>query len=153
MRRSLKPMRASVTNGPGALGRRVARRFTKGGTHPAVRALAERMGVKIAEEATPPPSEARLRSEYQAVPARIILYRDPLARLRAAVQVSQRFDMLQCEVEEVHIAHELFHHLQHGERFGPLGRAEEEEAAHAFAQELLGLEFHPCEFSALVDQE
>ena len=131
---------------PAALGRRVARRFIKRGKRPEVKALAEQVGVRVVEQEAPPPAQPGLRSEYRPCPPRIILYRDPLDQLDAVVRVDQRFDMLRSNVDDVHIAHELFHHLQHGDRFGPLYPEEEEEAAHAFAQELLGLEFHPTEY-------
>ncbi len=131
---------------PAALGRRVARRFFKMGERPPVRAVAEELGVRIVEEETPPATQPNLRAEYRPSPPCIVLYRDPLDRLAAAVHALQRFDMLACHVDDVHIAHELFHHLQHDGRFGPLRPEEEEEAAHAFAQELLGLQFHPAEY-------
>jgi hypothetical protein len=133
---------------PKALGRRVARRFIKRGKRPEVKALAAQLGVSVVEQEAPPPAQPDLRSEYRPSPPRIILYRDPLDQLDAAVRVGQRFDMIRHKVEDVHIAHELFHHLQSGNRFGPLYPEEEEEAAHAFAQELLGLEFHPTEYAA-----
>ena len=71
--------------------------------------------------------------------------------LTAAVHANQRLDMLACDLEAVHIAHEIFHHLEFGHRFGPLRPDEVEAAAHAFAQELLGLTFHPLELSAMAD--
>ncbi len=135
---------------PAALGRRVARRFLSQGPCAEVKALAEGMGAKVVEQESPPPAQPGLRSEYRKSPPTIILYRDPLDHLSAAIHARQRFDMLRHEVEEVHIAHELFHHLQSDGRFGPLHPEEEEEAAHAFAQELLGLEFHPTEYAEVV---
>ncbi len=57
--------------------------------------------------------------------------------------------MMRCDLVEVHVAHELFHHLQFGQRFGPLTPEEVEAAAHAFVQELMGLDFHPAEFSQM----
>jgi len=132
-----------------ALGRRLARRFIVQGVRPEVRQIAAEMGVGIEEQEGPPPAQPRLRSEYQAEPSRIILYRDPIDSLAAAIHANQRFDMLACDLDGVHIAHELFHHLEFGQRFGPLNSEEVEEAAHAFAQELLDLKFDPRELSAL----
>ena len=132
---------------PASLGRRVAQRFLRGGQRPEVKALAEKMGAKVMEQESAPPAQPGLRSEYRKSPPSIILYRDPLDHLSAAIHARQRFDMLRHTVEDVHIAHELFHHLQSDGRFGPLHPEEEEEAAHAFAQELLGLDFHPTEYA------
>lgn len=140
-----------MTGDPAELGRRVARRFIVRGTRPDVRDLAAHMGIQIAQRETPPPAQARLRSEYQCQPPHIILYRDPIESLAAAVHANQRLDMLACDLEEVHIAHEIFHHLESGQHFGPLRPGEVEAAAHAFAQELLGLTFDPRELSAMAD--
>jgi len=133
----------------GALGRRVAQRFMVRGVRPKPSDLAEQMGVEIIQEGSPPPAQPRLRSEYRARPPRIVLYCDPMGELDAAIHANQRFDMMSCDLAEVHIAHELFHHVEFGQRFGPLTAKEVEAAAHAFTQELLELDFHPTEFSAM----
>ena len=140
----------AVTDGDAtALGRRVAGRYVVRGVGPGAAALAAQLGVEVVVREAPPPAQPRLRSEYQADPPRITLYRDPIDLLTAAIHANQRFDMLACNLDEVHIAHELFHHLEFGERFGPLGREEVEAAAHGFAAELLGLAFDPSELSSL----
>ena len=140
-----------MTGDPEELGRRVARRFVMRGARPDVRQLAEQMGIEIAQRETPPPAQSRLRSEYRCQPPHIVLYRDPIDSLAAAVHANQRLDMLACDLEAVHIAHEIFNHLEFGPRFGPLRPDEVEAAAHALAQELLGLTFDPRELSAMAD--
>jgi hypothetical protein len=110
------------------------------------------MGVHIQERPAPPPAQPELRSEYQPSPPCIILYRDPIDVLAGAIHANQRFDMLACNLDEVHIAHELFHHLECGQRFGPLRREEVEAAAQGFAQQLLDLCFHPDELSELTSR-
>ena len=134
---------------PTDLGRRVARRFIVRGVRPAVRDLAAQMGITVAERPAPPPAQPDLRSEYQQNPPCITLYRDTIDMLAGAVHANQRFDMMACDLDDVHIAHELFHHLESGERFGPLRNDEVEAAAHGFAQALLDLCFHPDELSGL----
>ncbi|HUU53615.1 MAG TPA: hypothetical protein VMY87_01740 [Armatimonadota bacterium] len=134
----------------GAIGPRVAQRFVFRGVRPKPSDLAEQLGVEVVREESPPPAQPRLRSEYRAEPARIILYRDTIDQLAVAIHADQRFDMMQCDLAEVHVAHELFHHLEFGQRFGPLTVEEVEAGAHAFAQELLELGFHPTEFSEMV---
>ena len=134
---------------PTALGRRVAARYILRGARPGAAAVAAQLGVEVVVREAPPPAQPRLRSEYQADPPRITLYRDPMDILAAAIHANQRFDMLACNLDEVHIAHELFHHLEFGGRFGPLDREEVEAAAHGFAAELLGLTFDPRELSSL----
>ena len=134
----------------GALGRRLAQRFIFRGVRPKPSDLAKQLGVEIAQEGSPPPAQPRLRSEYRAQPPRIILYCDTIDQLAATIHANQRFDMMNCDLAEVHIAHEFFHHLEFGQRFGPLTSEEVEAAAHAFTQELLELEFHATEFSEMV---
>jgi hypothetical protein len=136
-----------------ALGRRVARRLIVGDIRPGPGELAEQWGVAIVHREAPPPAQPRLRSEYVAEPARITLYTDTIDALGAAIRASQRFDMMRCSLAELHIAHELFHHLEFGERFGNLTPDEVEAAAHAFARELLELDFHPAELSELSDSD
>lgn len=128
-----------------ALGRRVASRYIVRGVRPNVYDLAKELGVQITEQANPPPAQPSLRSEYRPKPPQIILYRDPLDQLAAAIHANQRFDLLSCRMDDLHIAHEIFHHLELGGRFGPLRPEEIEAAAHAFAQMLLDTPFHPTE--------
>jgi hypothetical protein len=128
-----------------ALGRRVARRYVVRGVRPDVHELAKELGVQISEQQNPPPAQPGLRSEYRPQPPQIILYREPLDQLAAAIHANQRFDLLSCRMDDLHIAHELFHHLEAGGRFGPLRPDEIEAAAHAFAQALLDTPFHPTE--------
>lgn len=132
------------------LGRRVARRYILRDVHPRPSDLAKQLGVEISFQEKPPSAQPRLRSEYRADPPHIIVYSNSLAELDAAVHANQRFDMMRCDLTEVHIAHELFHHLEFGSRFGPYDREEVEEAAHSFTQELLELDFHPTEFEGMV---
>lgn len=138
-----------MAEGLGGVGRRVAQRFIFRDVRPKPSRLAEEMGVDIVREGSPPLAQPRLRSEYRSEPARIILYCDPIDALAVAIHADQRFDMMNCDLMEVHIAHELFHHLEFGERFGPMTPEEVEEAAHEFSRELLELSFHPSELSAL----
>ncbi len=132
---------------PEALGRATARRFKAGGERQEVRALAAEMGVEIVERASPPPAQPGLRSEYRPDPPRIILYHNPIDELAEAVRAQGRFELAARELHDVHIAHELFHHLERVERLGPLSVELAEEAAHSFARELLGLPFNPRELS------
>jgi hypothetical protein len=136
-----------MAEGGVALGRRVARRFMPRGLRPKPGELAAQMNVAVVLVESPPPAQPRLRSEYRADPPRIVLYADPISALGAAIHANQRFDMMRCDLAELHIAHELFHHLEQGGRFGPLTREEVEAAAHAFAKELMGLDFEPEELS------
>ena len=132
-----------------ALGQRVARRFILRGLRPKPSELAMQMGVEVAQVESPPPAQPRLRSEYTSDPPRIVLYAAPITSLGVAIHVNQRFDMMRADLRELHIAHELFHHLEAGERFGPLTREQVEAAAHAFAKELMELDFGPEELGQL----
>jgi hypothetical protein len=132
-----------------ALGRRVARRFMPRGLRPKPSDLAAQMQVEILHVEAPPPAQPGLRSEYGATPPRIVVYTDPLSTLGVAIHANQRFDMMRCDLAELHIAHELFHHIESGQRFGPLTREEVEAAAHSFAKELLGVDFEPEELDKL----
>ncbi len=132
------------------LGRRVARRYIFRDVRPRPSDLAKQLGVEITFLEKSPPAQPRLRSEYRADPPHIIIYTDNLSTLEAAIHANQRFDMMRCNLAEVHIAHELFHHLEFGGRFGPYDREEVEAAAHSFTQELLELDFHPTEFDGMV---
>jgi hypothetical protein len=134
----------------GELGRRLARRFIVRDVRPQVRDLAAELEVSIVERGAPPPAQPRVRSEYRADPPCIILYRHPIDRLSVAIHANQRFDMMNCRLDEVHIAHELFHHLESSGRVGILAREDSERAAHAFAEQLLGLSFSPTELSELL---
>jgi len=122
-----------------ALGRRVARELATDWVGPDLRALAEQLGVAVLTRDSPPPAQAGLRAEYQASPPRIVLYASAIAAGRVClpapflprVQGSYALTPRQCE--DLHIAHELFHHLRAVHRFAPLTLSEEEEAARAFA--------------------
>jgi len=134
-----------MAEGLNSLGKRVARRFIVRGVRPKPSELARELGVEVIFEPAPPPAQPGLRSEYRSDPPRIILYTESIDRVAIAIHLSQRFDMMACDPVEVHIAHELFHHLEFGGRFGRLTREEAEAAADDFARELLGLEFDPRE--------
>jgi len=136
-------------SGAADVGRRAARCLKALGERPDVRTLAASMGIAIVERASPPPAQPGLRSEYRPSPPRIILYRKAIAYLADKVASSSHRMMLGCDLEEVHIAHELFHHLESEQGLGRLGREETEKAAHAFAQEMLDLPFDPVEVSAV----
>ena len=134
---------------PEGLGKRIARRYVIRGMRPNARELAQQLGLPILVQDNPPEAQPGLRAEYRHDPPRIILYRDPLELLSGAIHANQRFDLLACNLDEVHIAHELFHHLEAGQRFGPLRREEVEAAAQGFVEQLLDLRFHPDELSEL----
>jgi hypothetical protein len=136
-----------------ALGLRVARRFMPRGLRPKPSDLAAQMKVEVLLLEAPPPAQSAsggLRSEYTSTPPRITIYAGPINSLAVAIHANQRFDMMRCDLAELHIAHELFHHLESGQRFGPLTREEVEAAAHSFAKELLGADFEPEELSELL---
>ncbi len=134
--------------GAAALGTQLAHRFKSDGARPEVAALAARLGVEIVSRDAPPPAQPRLRSEYQPEPPRIILYRAPIDSLAEAASADPRFEIERGELDELHVAHELYHHLErvgHAER---MSLVETETAAHAFARELLGLTFDPRDLPA-----
>jgi len=133
---------------PSAVGRELARRFGGEGGRVDVRGLAAAMGVAVEERAAPPPAQPGLRSEYQPDPPRIILYRNPIDELAEALRGIERLQTGSWGLDEVHAAHELFHHLERVEGVEGLSVGEAEEAAHAFVRELLGLGFDPRELSA-----
>lgn len=132
-----------------ALGKRIAQRYLLRGLPPNLRELAAQLGVQIIVQDHPPQAQPGLRAEYRHEPPQILLYRDPLELLSGALHANQRFDLLACNLEDVHLAHELFHHLEFGRRFGPLRPEEVEAAAQGFAERLLGLAFHPDELAEL----
>jgi len=129
------------------VGRRAAERLKASGVRTDVRQLAERMGIEVVVQAAPPPAQPGLRSEYQPSPPRIIVYRQAIAALSAKRRAGGHGESLTCDLEEVHLAHEIFHHLEAEEGLCLRDRGEAEEAAHAFAQELLGLPFDPSELA------
>lgn len=135
--------------GAAALGTRLARRFRSNGARPEVAALATRLGVEIVIRDVPPPAQPRLRSEYQPEPPRIILYRAPIDSLAVAASADPRFEIERSELDELHVAHELYHHLERVGQAARMSLAETEKAAHAFARELLGLSFDPRDLSAV----
>lgn len=134
---------------PEGLGKRIAARYLGRGMRPRVRELIAQLGVAVLVEDRPPPAQPDLRAEYRHDPPQIILYRLPLELLSDRIRVSQRFDLIACDLEELHLAHELFHHLEFGGTYGPLRPEEVEAAAHAFARELCDVSFHPEELSDL----
>ena len=97
------------------------------------------LGIEVVESSSPPPAQPGLRSEYTATPPRITLYvhslRTPSPEIHTAEGKPISFECL----SELHVAHELFHHLEMAGRFGLLTGAESEEAAHAFARRLVRL--------------
>jgi hypothetical protein len=124
-----------VSPDPASLGRQLARRYLEAGARPKPSELAARLGIEVVTQPAPPPAQPGLRAEYQARPPRITLYLSTLAGLRAP----EHHDL-----EELHIAHELLHHLEATGAAPRLSRADSEEAAHAFARELCGLSFDPA---------
>ena len=132
-----------------ALGKRIAQRYLLRGLRHYLRELAAQLGVQIIVQDHPPQAQPGLRAEYRHEPPQILLYRDPLELLSGALHANQRFDLLACNLEDVHLAHELFHHLEFGGTFGPLRPDEIETGAHAFAQTLCDLTFHPTELADL----
>ncbi|MFB3881976.1 MAG: hypothetical protein ACE149_11985 [Armatimonadota bacterium] len=120
------------------------------GLRPKPSDLAAQMQVQVVFSEMPPPAQPTLRSEYAASPPRITVYTDPISSLGVAIHANQRFDMMRCDLVELHIAHELFHHVESGQRFGPLYPEEIEAAAHSFAKELLGADFEPQELDELL---
>ncbi len=118
------------------IGRQLADRFMPDGIRPKPSDLTAQLGVEIVVLPSPPPAQPGLRSEYTGRPCRITLYAGTIGALEARGERPEaRLDFV-----ELHIAHELFHHLEACERLAPLTRAESEVAAHAFARELMGLE-------------
>lgn len=132
-----------------ALGTQLAHRFKSNLARPKAAALAARLGVEIVRRDVPPPAQPRLRSEYQPEPPQIILYRAPIDSLAKAASADPQFDIERSELDELHIAHELYHHLERIGHADRMSLAETETAAHAFARELLGLTFDPRDLSAL----
>lgn len=129
------------------LGRRFARRVQPHGEQLRPSDLAAQMKVRIERRTLPPPAQPHLRSEYSPAPPTITLYCDAISAVGAALHAQQRFDLLRSDLEEIHIAHELFHHLEFVENAGPLTEEEVEQAAHAFVRALLALDFDPVELS------
>ena len=129
------------------VGRRAARLLKAAGLALDVRSLAAQWGVEILERGSPPPAQPALRSEYRPAPPRIILYLEAIACLANKLEPNGQPEMPGCDLVPVHIAHELFHHLEAERGLVLLGREEAEHAAHAFAQELLNLSFDPAALS------
>jgi hypothetical protein len=109
--------------------------------------MAEDWAVAISEQRSPPPAQPRVRSEYSADPPRIVLYRDAIDALHAALRTDPSCTTTRRDLEEVHIAHELFHHLEADGRVASLPRDESERAAQAFAHELLSIPSDPRDLS------
>ncbi|MBN1460365.1 MAG: hypothetical protein JXA57_12580 [Armatimonadetes bacterium] len=97
------------------------------------------LGIELVKSPSPPPAQPGLRSEYTAAPPRITLYtqglRAPSSDIHTAAGKPISFEFLR----ELHVAHELFHHLEMLGHFGALTRAESEKGAHAFADYLVRL--------------
>jgi signal peptidase II len=106
--------------------------------------MAETLGLRIEHRPLPPPgfSALRVRSEYLGDCGAIVLYDEPLRELSLLLS-AKRPDLAQVDLEAVHIAHEIFHHLS------PAQSAAAEKAAASFAAELLGLRFPPEELDNL----
>ena len=127
-------------------------------------AIAERLGVSIARsDADAGFGSVVVFAEYTMRPPRITLYRTAIARMTQlldALRLRAALNAGNCE--QVFLAHELYHHLaqigpepqlsrSHRVRVLGFGRwvwscgiaSLEEIAAGAFAQGLLGLNFHP----------
>jgi signal peptidase II len=115
--------------------------------------LAEALGVKIEHRpvAVQLPAAVRVRSEYLASDtagkqdATVVLYDIPLQELCRLV-AAKRPAWTRIDLEQVHIAHELFHHLN-------AGRPAPERAAHAFTAELMHLDFRPEELDSLYGRD
>jgi hypothetical protein len=125
-----------VSDDPASLGRRIARRYPGCGGRAELRELAAQLGIEVAEAQAPPPAQPGLRAEYQAHPPRITLYLAVIARLCPSLSE-------ECDLVAVHLAHELFHHLESARSLPSLPPAASEAAAHAFVRELCGLSFDP----------
>jgi hypothetical protein len=121
------------------LGRRAARPFIARGVRPRVRDLAAELGLTIEEQSSPPPPQPRLRSEYRADASRIILYRDTIDAAFATLSEGREPTIARDLFDDLHVAHELFHHLEAEGRVEGLAGDASEQAAHAFARELLDL--------------
>ncbi len=108
------------------------------------RAMAEALGLHIERRPRPMPDLAslRVRSEYLTHSAAIVLYEEPLQELAQLLR-AKRPRLAGLNLEELHIAHELFHHLESGRP------AASEKAAHSFVRHLLGLDFFPAELDSL----
>ena len=106
--------------------------------------VAAALGVRIEHKLRPAPvlTDIHVRSEYLTSSATIILYDEPLREL-AQLIANRRPKLSNTNLTELHVAHELFHHLESGRR------SAYERAAHAFVAELLKLDFSPEEFDAL----
>jgi len=108
------------------------------------RAIAKALGIRVTHRPLPPPGlvSLRLRSEYLTNSATIVLYDEPLAEL-AHLICAKRPALANLNLEALHIAHEIFHHLEAGRP------STSEKAAHAFVAELLCLDFSPEELDSL----
>ena len=111
-------------------------------------------------------------AEYAVKPPSITLYAPAISRLDALVARQSRFDLRLERTLPVFLAHELYHHFdcmrgkealirRHRASILKVGRwtwtaglpSLPEIAAGAFAQQLLGLGFHPKMFDVLVQRE
>jgi signal peptidase II len=133
-----------VTASPEAAGKAAAAALRKRFGDFSVWQLAEVLGLQIAREAKSEcaPPGLVVRSEYLAEPPTIVLYSEPLQEL-AQLVAAKCPELAGLDLEALHIAHEICHHLEAG------GPADSEAAAHAFVRELLQLDFTPRVLDAL----
>ena len=131
-----------------AAGRKAAREliWTTGESDPG--RLCQLLGIKIERCPQPPPALAQLglRSQYLPRPATIVIYDSALS---CQARAEKNATVASPTTEQLHLAHELFHHLEATGQLRPafpsprlvlLGRRSHslsEIAAHAFARELL----------------
>jgi len=106
--------------------------------------MAAALGLKVEHRPLPPPglSVLHVRSQYLADSAAILLYDEPLRELALRLS-ARRPDLAHLDLEAIHIAHEIFHHLESAP-----SRASEKAAA-SFVTELLYLDFSPEELDSL----
>ncbi len=140
------------------MGRRAAQQMRAHLGDLSLREMAAALGVEIQHKPLPPPglSPLRVRSEYLSDSATVVLYDEPLRELSLLI-AEKRPDLAGLNLEDLHIAHEIFHHLlfrrqaRRGEESE--SRISSEKAASVFAAELLGLDFSPEELDSLHTSE
>jgi signal peptidase II len=99
--------------------------------------IANALGVKVIHDDQPSQALADIgvRSEYRNKPPTIVLYDAPLRDLAQEIQTRDS-EWFGVDLAELHIAHELFHHLENG-------TSASERDAHDFAANLLKLPVSP----------
>jgi hypothetical protein len=111
-----------------------------------VRALAQRLGARIAERRGGVSSERWVISEYNPRERTIVLYLDTLELLSELVVVNDLpFDP--DRLDEIAIAHECYHVI-----FGSTKGMHREADAHAFTRELLDLAASPALLNEILSQ-